>query len=340
MDNNGILRKPANYFEDLPPSQISHIPAVDLAFISNNKCKDNIQVTNYIFNIIHLSYADFKICFFDSLLQNFNISPANFEVKALSLHQNYVDTTKKYQSFNLNNAILYAWAEKNQSTIGAIPVQQKIILNKNSLMTRSMGSFRQVQNALSWNEAIQSLVVSGEIIPVKKDKLSCAIIDFNLFVQYNYDALEVAVNLQFTYRVHVPGYTNKCESNPCYSTDTTPPRKVFQFGDYDESHHSQHSDSFEPSEHFDHFDHSAESDNQPCYEQSCHINTEEETSVEGNSIGLTMDEYHDGNFVKVQEQIEFNVDIDADDDGSTHFAPSTVNQILENESLCGLSKQW
>ena len=310
MDNNGIFRKPANYFEDVPPSQISHIPEVDLAYISNNKDKEN-TVTNYIFHVIHLSYADFKICFFDSILQNFNISPANFEVKALSLHQNYIDTTKKQQSFNLNNSILYAWAEKNQSTIGAIPVQQKILLNKNSLMTRSIGSFREVQNALSWNEAIQTLIESGEIIPMKKDKLSCAIIDFKIYVQYNYNPLEVAVNLQFTYRVHVPGYANKCEPNPCYSNDTSAPRKVFNFVEYSPSHHSDESHRLEVS--------------QPCYDHSPRRNTEEEDrSVEGHSIDS-------------REQVEFNVD--ADDE--TFAAPTIVNQILDNdESLAGFSKQW
>lgn len=316
MDNNGIFRKPANYFEDVPPRQISHIPGVDLAFITNNKDNKN-QVTSYIFKTIHLSYADFKICFFDSILQNFNISPANFEVKALSLHQTYVDTTKKYQSFNLNNAILYAWAEKNQSTIGAIPVQQKILLNKNSLMTRSIGSFRNVQNALSWNEAIQTLLESGEIIPARKDKLSCAIIDFNLFVQYNYDPLEVAINMQFTYRVHVPGYANKCEPHPCYSTDITPPRKVFHFGDY--SHSSHHSDESH---------HSDAGDSQPCYEHSPRRNAEEERSIEERS--------NEGDSIHGMEQVEFNID----DDGSSNFAASTVNHILENESLAGLSKQW
>jgi hypothetical protein len=333
MDNNGIFRKPANYYEDVPPSQISHIPEVELAFISNNKNKDNhIQVTNYIFNTIHLSYADFKICFFDSLLHNFNISPANFEVKALSLHQNYVDTTKKYQSFNLNNAILYAWAEKNQSTISAIPVQQKILLNKNSLMTRSIGSFRQVQNALSWNEAIQTLIASREIIPVKKDKLSCAIIDFKIFVQYNYDPLEVAVNLQFTYRVHVPGYANKCEPNPCYSTDTSPPRKVFNFGSYRESQPSDDGES-QPSD---------DGESQPCYEHLPGRNTEEEERSlenENEDERHSVDEYHRGDFVKDHEQTEYNVC----DDGSSssQFSQSiTVSQILETESLGILSKNW
>jgi hypothetical protein len=335
--DNGILRKPANYFEDIPPSQISHIPEVDLAYISNNKNNNNkdIPVTNYIFNIINLSYADFKVCFFDSILQNFNISPANFEVKALSLHQNYIDTTKKYQSFNLNNSILYAWAEKNQSTIGAIPIQQKIILNKNALMTRSIGSFRDVQNALSWNEAIQTLIESGEIIPMKKDKLSCAIIDFKIYVQYNYNPLEVSVNIQYTYRVHVPGYINKCEPNPCYSDDTSCPRKVFNFVNYSQCNHSDESNqSYESI-------HSETGDNQPCYDESIHSETgeiqpcydpltsrnteEEEISIEGQSMYS-------------RDQNEFNVDVDDD----TFAAPSLVNKILDNDESCaGLSnKQW
>jgi hypothetical protein len=44
-NNNGILVKPQNYFNDKPTVQISHIPAVDLAYISNNKATET-PVTN------------------------------------------------------------------------------------------------------------------------------------------------------------------------------------------------------------------------------------------------------------------------------------------------------
>ena len=98
-------------------------------------------------------------------------------------------------------------------------------------------------NFLSLNliKNFQTLLESGEIIVKNKDILSCAIIDFKITLQYSYDPLEVAINMQFTYRVHVPGYTNRPEPNPCYSTDPTPPRKVFEFNnDY------QHFEEDEP----------------------------------------------------------------------------------------------
>lgn len=226
-NNNGILVKPQNYLNDKPTVQISHIPAVDLAYISNSSTTEK-PVTNYNFNVIQLGYSDFKTCFFDSILNNFNISSKNAEVQALSLYQTYIDTTNKNQKFNLNNAVLYAWAEKNSSTTSSISVKEKITLNKNTLMTRSMGSFVNVQNALSWNEAIQTLLEAGEII-YTKDVTLCAVIDFNIVVQYTYVPLGVSIDMLYTYRVNVPGYTNKPEPNPCYSTDTSAARQEFEF---------------------------------------------------------------------------------------------------------------
>lgn len=253
--NNGILVKPQNYFNDKPTVQISHIPVVDLAYISNNS-ESQTPVTNYVFNTMQLSYADFTTCFFDSILKNFNISSTNAEVQALSLQQLYIDTTNNHQKFNLNNAVLYAWAEKNNSTISSLSVKEKITLNKNTLMTRSIGSFMEVQTALSWNEAIQTLLESGEIIVAKGDV--CAVIDFKIMVQYIYIPLNVSINMQYTYRVNVPGYANKAITNPCYSVDTTPPRTRFTFKNEDE--------------HYDHDDNGSESGSLPSIEKKENVN--------------------------------------------------------------------
>jgi hypothetical protein len=233
--NNGILVKPQNYFNDKPTVQISHIPLVNLAYISNSS-ESQTPVTNYVFNTIQLNYADFMTCFFNSILNNFNISNSNAEVQALSLQQVYIDTTNSTQKFNLNNAVLFAWAEKNNSTISSLSVKEKITLNKNTLMTRSIGSFMEVQNALSWNEAIQTLLESGEITYAKGNLASCAVIDFKITVQYIYIPLNVSINMQYTYRVNVPGYMNKAVTNPCYSSDSTPQRTTFDFklSEYDQ----------------------------------------------------------------------------------------------------------
>jgi hypothetical protein len=102
-----------------------------------------------------------------------------------------------------------------------------------------MGSFVNVQNALSWNEAIQTLLESGEIIVAKAD--ICAVIDFIIVVQYTYEPLGVSIDMQYTYRVNVPGYANKPEPNPCYSTDQTPARTTFDFklNEYDHFDHDK-----------------------------------------------------------------------------------------------------
>jgi hypothetical protein len=225
---NGILEKPQNYFNDKPTIQISQIPLINLAYISNSNISEN-SITSYCFNVIQLNYSDFKTCFFDSILNNFNISFKNAEVQALSLYQNYMDTTNNNQKFNLNNAVLYAWAEKNSATSSSISVKDKITLNKNTLMTRSIGSFLNVQNALSWNQAIQSLLESGDIVVVKGNTTTCAVIDFQIVVQYTYVPLGVSIDMFYTYRVNVPGYANKAEPNPCYSNDSTPARTTFDF---------------------------------------------------------------------------------------------------------------
>jgi hypothetical protein len=63
--DNGIFRLPPNYFNNNPPVQISHIPDLDLAYISNNRKVFNNPITFYNFKTIPMSYSDFKICFFE-----------------------------------------------------------------------------------------------------------------------------------------------------------------------------------------------------------------------------------------------------------------------------------
>ena len=309
-NKNGILDKPQNYYQNNSSIEVNHVAEIDLAYISNSN-DTGLTTTNYNFNIIYMNYVDFKICFFDSPLNNFNISNVNSEIKNLSIHQEYIDTTNNQQPFNLNSAVLYAWAEKNKSTISAIPVKEKILLNKNTNKTRNMGSFMSVQNALSFNEVIQTLLQSGEIKLADNFTCSCAIIDFKIFVQYNYKPLEIAIIMQYTYRIQVPGYVNKSDSNHCYSKDDTAPRKMFNFV-------MQHNNNYNENEYGNEYGNEDE-------------NEDENEQVYHNKIN-----YEKNNKNTNEYFIDDNNTIITD---STNIM-SQVSKILNSEDSLAESKKW
>ena len=141
-------------------------------------------------------------------------------------------------------------------------------------------------------------------------------------LSHNSNPLEVAVNMQFTYRVHVPGYVNKSEPHPCYSSDTSLPRKVFHFEDYN----NNHSESVHPKNYSD------ENENIGIHFNNCSsVAHNEEESVTSNSNVINNDEYPEDNFEKTREIVEYNMD----DDNSTLYPHSFVNQVLDNTSLAG-----
>ena len=57
----------------------------------------------------------------------------------------------------------------------------------------------------------------------------------------------------------------------------------------------------------------------------------EEESVTSNSNVINNDEYPEDNFEKTREIVEYNMD----DDNSTLYPHSFVNQVLDNTSLAG-----
>jgi hypothetical protein len=156
----------------------------------------------------------------------------------MSLNQTYIDTTNKEQTFSLIAAMTHAWSEFNKQPVSNISANKKISLIKNSGLARNLGAFRNVQNALSFNESINMLLQNQAITP---DENGFVTIDFNVFVQYTSVILGVSVNMKYTYRVDVPGYryvANNNVLNNVYSKDTTPVRSTFDFKipDYDDQY--------------------------------------------------------------------------------------------------------
>jgi hypothetical protein len=232
---DGVLHKHHNFLLNAPEKQISHVPVVNLAYLSNQTQENNFPVTQYKFNSIPMSFADFKRCFFASPLEHFCLSCANMGTQPLSLNQTFVDTTNNKQKFSLNYALQHAWSECNKLPMSSIPINKKINLTKHSGKVRCLGSLVYgVQNALSYNEAIQSLIDAGEIVPAASDIHASAIVDFIIVAEYLFPPLEVSLFLQFPYRVSIPGYGNKTEPNILYSKDITPPRKIFTFESYED----------------------------------------------------------------------------------------------------------
>jgi hypothetical protein len=150
-----------------------------------------------------MKYSDFKSCFYYSSLDSFNLNEANSEIQALSLKQTYEDTTNSSKDFDLNEAVLSGWSEKNSAPSSLLSIEKIISLKKNCSLTKNIGSFKKKQIAVNWDNAISELLETNKIVPSKIDSI---IVDFRIFVQYNYTDFDVGINMKYIYRVSVPGY--------------------------------------------------------------------------------------------------------------------------------------
>ena len=246
---DGVLHLPHNPYNSKPSNVINHVPHINIAYISNVK-EHSFHTTSYHFNPIEMNFADFKSCFYPAPLNHFCINKTNMHSQVLSFQQTYSDTTNPNKLFNIDYALRHAWSEHHQLPIKSIPVQKQIGLTKHSGLIKGLGNIRSgVHTNLSFDEAVNSLIQSGDIKPC--DISSCANIAFEITVNYCYAPLEIALELNFVYYVCVPGFINKGETNHVYSNDNTPPRKRFDFKieddevSYDEHHKLDNNKHFE-----------------------------------------------------------------------------------------------
>jgi hypothetical protein len=218
--NDGIFNNDQGYFRNITTNQITTSPSLNLAALSNS-CGDKIADVTIALNPIYLNWVDFSTLFFKSPSGAFYISPSNSNVGAVSFYnQTYETTYNKKVVFNLADQVKKAWSKKNSKSESSIPAKINIELERQSFLTKSLGSICGNFVGLSYDEAISTLLGTGEIaIGTSED---AATITFLINYQYYFEPLDITLVTVFSYITNVPCYKNTipfcCDCNP-YSND-------------------------------------------------------------------------------------------------------------------------
>jgi hypothetical protein len=218
--NDGIFNNDQGYFRNITSNQITSCPTFNLAALSNSPTDKSPDVS-VVLNTIYLSWTDFTTLFFRSPSGAFYISPSNCNVTAVSFNsQTYETTYNKHVLFNLADQIRKAWSKKNSKPETAIPAKINIELDRQSFLTKSLGSICGDFVGLSYDEALSNLLGTGVIsIGTTED---VATIIFLVNYQYYFQPLDITLLTTFSYITNIPCFKNTvpfcCDCNP-YSND-------------------------------------------------------------------------------------------------------------------------
>jgi len=229
--NDGIFNNDQGYFRNITSNQITTSPTLTLAALSNSTGDKTPDVTITL-NTIYLSWTDFSTLFFKSPSGAFYISPSNSNVSAVSFsYQTYETTYNKNVVFNLADQVKKAWSKKNSKPESAIPPKVNIELERQTFLTKSLGSVCGDFLGLSYDEALSSLLGTGEIaIGTSED---AATVTFLVNYQYYFEPLEIVLLTTFSFITNIPCYKNTVPfsgdcTNP-YSNDN----KIYDRSNFD-----------------------------------------------------------------------------------------------------------
>lgn len=218
--SDGIFNNDQGYFRNITSNQITNCPTFNLAALSNSS-SDKSPDVSIVLNTIYLSWTDFTTLFFRSPSGAFYISPSNCNVTAVSFNsQTYETTYNKNVLFNLADQIRKAWSKKNSKPETSIPAKINIELDRQSFLTKSLGSICGDFVGLSYDEALSNLLGTGVIsIGTSED---VATIIFLVNYQYYFEPLDITLLTTFSYITNIPCFKNTvpfcCDCNP-YSND-------------------------------------------------------------------------------------------------------------------------
>ena len=214
--NDGIFNNDQGYFRNITSNQITTSPSLNLASLSNCTCDKTPDVTINL-NTIFLSWTDFSTLFFKSPSGAFYISPSNSNVSAVSFnYQTYETTYNKNVLFNLADQIKKAWSKKNSKPESSISSKVNIELERQSFLTKSLGSVCGDFVGLSYDEALSSLLGTGEIAVGSSE--DAATVVFLVNYQYYFEPLDITLLTTFSYVTNIPCYKNTVP----FSTDCNP----------------------------------------------------------------------------------------------------------------------
>lgn len=228
--NDGIFNNDQGYFRNISTSQITNYPSFNLAALSNSS-SDKSPDVSIMLNSTYLSWKDFTALFFRSPSGAFYISPSNCNVTAVSFYsQSYETTYNKNVLFNLSDQIRKAWSKKNNQPESAIPAKINIELNRQSFLTKSLGSICGDFVGLSYDEALSNLLGTGVISIGTSDDTATVV--FLVDYQYYFEPLDVTLLTTFSYITSIPCFKNTvpfCSDCNPYSNDT----KIYDRSNFD-----------------------------------------------------------------------------------------------------------
>lgn len=217
---DGILNQDQGYFRNITTSKINKYPSLNLALISNS-CGDRNPDVEISLNTTYLSWNDFISLFFKSPAGNFYISSANQNNSAISFSsQTYETTFNQKVKFDLGDQIRKAYSKKNNKPENLIKPKVNIELNRQTFLIKSLGSVYGDFSGLSYDEALSTLLNSGEI--EVGDCETSAIVNFSVSFQYYFEPLDICLLVLFNYKTSIPCFKNVTYFDDCvcpYSND-------------------------------------------------------------------------------------------------------------------------
>ena len=223
----GIINNDQGFFKNEVVLDITRVPIVDLAYLSNVSGITTIDITDSAaeasinLNPICLKWCDFTALFFKAPGGAFWVNPANSATIGLSLlGQTYETTQNKCVKFNLQDQIRKAWSKKNAKNETAIPPNVNILLNRAGFLTKSLAYVKEYCLGLSIDEVISTLLNNNEISPGNSD--TTATVKFLVSFKNYFEPLNTYVLIHFIYITKIPCYKNRSDCfitcNP-YSND-------------------------------------------------------------------------------------------------------------------------
>jgi hypothetical protein len=230
-NTEGIFNNDQGYFRNITSNQITTSPTLNLAALSNVS-SDKHEDVAIAMNTIYLSWTDFSTLFFKSPSGAFYISPSNSNVSAVSFnYQTYETTYNKNVVFNLADQVRKAWSKKNSKPETAITAKINIELERQSFLTKSLGSISGDFVGLSYDEALSSLLGTGEIVVGSSE--DAATVTFLINYNYYFEPLDISLVTIFSYITSIPCYKNTVP----FSSDCTNPysndNKVYDRTNFD-----------------------------------------------------------------------------------------------------------
>jgi hypothetical protein len=223
-----IINNDQGFFKNDASIDITRVPIIDLAYLSNVSDVKRVEVTDSSadvtinLNPISLKWCDFTTLFFRAPGGAFWINPSNSSSLALTmLTQTYETTQNKYIKFSLQDQIRKAWSKKNSKNEASIPPNVNILLNRAGFLTKSLTSVKEYCLGLSVDEVISALLNNNEILPGNSD--TTATIKFIVSYKNYFAPLNTYILINFAYITKIPCYKNntdcfiKCSpySNDC-----------------------------------------------------------------------------------------------------------------------------